>query len=90
EPERIFGGLTNHLLLGANAEQVRDAIARVSFERLQEQEQAEGFKEKPARAERFFRAGQSGQWKERLTAAQIGRIVKDHGEQMERFGYLPK
>ncbi len=30
-----------------------------------------------------------GQWKEVLTPAQIQRILDAHGEQMQRFGYLP-
>ena len=37
----------------------------------------------------FFREGRAGQWKEVLTQAQVDRIVRDHGEQMARFGYLP-
>ena len=48
-----------------------------------------GFMEKPETAKRFFRDGRAGQWKEILTPAQVGRIVKDHGKQMARFGYLP-
>jgi hypothetical protein len=36
-----------------------------------------------------FRDGRAGQWKEVLTPAQVQRIVDAHGEQMQRFGYLP-
>lgn len=89
EPEKTFGGLARHLLLGATSEQVTQAIERTSFSKLKSQEEKEGFKEKPEHAERFFREGRAGQWKEILTPKQIDRIVKDHGEQMKRFGYLP-
>ena len=51
-------------------------------------EQTEGFRERPKHAEKFFREGKSGQWKTDLSVNQIKRIVKEHGEQMERFGYL--
>lgn len=89
EPEKTFGGLADHLLLGASPEQVREAVDRSSFDKLKAQEEEKGFREKPKNAERFFREGRAGQWKEVLTPAQIDRIVKDHGEQMKRFGYLP-
>jgi hypothetical protein len=36
----------------------------------------------------FARAGR-GQWKDVLTPQQVQRIVDAHGEQMQRFGYLP-
>jgi hypothetical protein len=64
-------------------------IERSSFERLQSQEEQMGFVEKPEAAQRFFREGRAGQWKDVLTAAQVRRIVREHGEQMRRFGYLP-
>ena len=53
------------------------------------QEQANGFRERSAVTESFFRQGQQGGWRELLDAAQIERIVEAHGEIMEEFGYLP-
>jgi hypothetical protein len=88
DPEKAFGGLARHLLLDPNPTQLQQAIERSSFEKLQAQEQDQGFREKPKQAERFFREGRAGQWKEVLTPAQVDRIVKDHGEQMKRFSYL--
>jgi hypothetical protein len=76
-------------LFKPNDGELADAIDRSSFERLREQEEKEGFRERPKKAERFFREGRTGQWKEVLTPAQIQRIVDAHGEQMQRFGYLP-
>jgi uncharacterized protein (DUF924 family) len=89
DPHKMFGGLARHLLMDATPAQITQAIERSSFEKLQAQEEQKGFREKPEHAERFFREGRAGQWKEVLTPAQIDLIAKDHGEQMQRFGYLP-
>ena len=89
EPKKTFGALARHLLVTPTQEQLANAIDRSSFERLREQEEKAGFRERPEGAERFFRDGRAGQWKEVLTPAQIQRIVDAHGEQMQRFGYLP-
>jgi Sulfotransferase domain len=89
EPQKTFGALARHLLFAPTDEQLADAIDRSSFERLREQEEKAGFRERPEKAERFFRDGRAGQWKEVLTPAQIQRIVDAHSEQRQRFGYLP-
>jgi len=89
DPQKTFGGLARHLLLDATPTQIDLAIERSSFAKLRDQEERTGFQEKSEKAERFFREGRSGQWKEILTPAQVDRIVKDHREQMARFGYLP-
>ena len=83
-----FAGLAAHLLLKCDAAQLQAAIERSSFERLSAQEAAEGFREKPDVAPKFFREGRAGQWRELLSRRQIRRIVRDHGEEMRRFGYL--
>ncbi len=88
EPEKIFSGLARHLLLDPTPAQLREAIERSSFEKLKEQEDKEGFREKPKQAQRFFREGKAGQWRDVLTPQQAERIVRDHGEQMKRLGYL--
>jgi len=89
DPEKIFGGLARHLLLNPTAAELKLAIERSSFESVQAQEDAEGFKEKPKQAKRFFREGRAGQWKEALTPQQVERIAGAHRAQMERFGYWP-
>jgi hypothetical protein len=88
-PQKTFGALARHLLFKPTEDQLADAIDRSSFERLREQEENEGFRERPEQAKRFFREGRAGQWKEVLTPKQIDRIVDAHHEQMQRFGYLP-
>jgi hypothetical protein len=90
EPQKTFGALARHLLFKPSDSELADAIESSSFEQLREQEEKDGFRERPEKAERFFREGRSGQWKDVLTPAQVKRIVDAHGEQMARFGYLPK
>jgi hypothetical protein len=88
-PERTFGGLARHLLLSPTPGQLPDAIERSSFARLRDQEESEGFHERPSQTRHFFREGRAGQWQDILTREQVARIVNDHGPQMARFGYLP-
>jgi hypothetical protein len=89
DPVAVFGGLAAHLRLGASDDQIVEAVKRSSFERLQAQEAEKGFSERYFSDQRFFREGRAGQWRDQLTRSQIDRIVRDHGEQMARFGYLP-
>lgn len=83
-----FGGLARHLLLRPKPDQLQEAVSRSAFDKLQKQESDSGFREKPEKAERFFREGKAGQWREQLNRRQIRRIVKTHHVQMARFGYL--
>ncbi len=89
DPLQTFGGLARHLLLDAGPEQIGEAIERSSFARLRRQEEQEGFVEKPKVPAPFFREGRASQWQDVLSRPQIERIVRDHGEQMARFNYLP-
>ncbi len=89
DPLTCFTAIAEHMRFGATAEQIGEATRLASFERLSAEEAAGGFVEKPVTAERFFRAGRSGEWRERLTALQVEHVVASHGEEMGRFGYLP-
>jgi hypothetical protein len=90
EPDKSFAALARHLLIGFTDSQLQTAIAHSSFARLKAQEEANGFRERhPKATADFFREGRPGQWKTALTSGQVARIVRDHGEQMRRFGYLP-
>lgn len=89
DPMRAFGALARHLLLKPTDRQLADAIELSSFSRLKTQEREKGFRERPPNADQdFFREGRAGQWKEILSEAQIARLVRDHADQMRRFGYL--
>lgn len=68
--------------------QLEAARARSRFEAVARQEDAAGFREKPSAAQRFFRRGEAGAWRELLTPRQVDRIISDHGPAMQRLGYL--
>ncbi len=90
KPQTIFADLARHLLMSPSKEELKAAIKRSSFEQLQKQEEKEGFREKPKKAEKFFRAGKSDQWKEILSRKQIETIIAACRPQMEKFGYIPE
>ncbi|SDB47277.1 sulfotransferase domain-containing protein [Bauldia litoralis] len=89
DPRARFGDMVEHLRLDVTPEQIDEAVALASFDRMRAAEEKSGFYERPEHTERFFREGRAGQWREVLSPEQIQRIVDDHGEQMARFGYLP-
>lgn len=90
KPESAFSRVARHLRLKPSKAQIRQAIGMSGFERLRAQEAATGFTEKPQRSvDPFFREGRAGQWRERLSEAQVARIVSAHRPLMKRFGYLP-
>ncbi len=87
-PERSFGRLAAFLKLEPSAQQLQRAIDNSAFDKLVDQEARQGFRERSARAEKFFRSGKSGQWKDVLTDRQVQAIIGVHGPMMMRFGYL--
>lgn len=88
QPLATFGQAVDFLQLQAHAHRLEHAIACSDFKQLSRQEQEKGFKERSDKAERFFRAGKAGAWQASLSAAQIDRIIQDHGDMMRRFHYL--
>ncbi|MDF1722490.1 MAG: sulfotransferase domain-containing protein [Minwuia sp.] len=87
-PDRTFGSAADFLGLDTDTERRRRAIDFSSFDIVAGQEARSGFRERPPQAERFFRKGVAGDWRESLTDAQVTRIIADHGIVMSRFGYL--
>jgi hypothetical protein len=77
-------------LIGApiDAAVLEQATRFASFEVLAAQEAADGFREKGATQDRFFRKGAAGQWRDALPEAAATRIRADHGAVMRRHGYL--
>lgn len=88
-PDQAFGRVAAFLGLRPGADRLRRAIEHSSFEMLRRQEERRGFRERSLKAERFFREGRSGQWRDRLSPEQIDRLVAACRTQMERFGYWP-
>lgn len=64
------------------------AVAASRFDRMATLEQQRGFKDRPASADRFFRAGRSREWQTRLRPDQSEVVEKAHAEAMARFDYL--
>lgn len=90
KPRKYFKQVANFLGLKPAPARLERAIRNSSFRALKNMEQKSGFKERPKEAESFFREGRSEQWREVLTPEQVRRIIADHHEQMERFGYIPE
>ncbi|WP_158258564.1 sulfotransferase domain-containing protein [Rhodopila globiformis] len=89
DPEAAFGAQIRWLGQEPPANRLSRAIAFSSFEVMSAQEQANGFRERPANATGpFFGTGQAGHWRAVLSPAQQARIERDHGPMMQRFGYL--
>ena len=88
-PFKSFGGIARFLGINASRDRLDKAIKQSSFKVLKNQEKAKGFIERPAKAEAFFRKGEAGQWRRELSPEQVKRLIGDHREQMERFGYVP-
>ncbi len=89
-PERAFGRIVRFLGAAdaaAEPERLSRAIAFSSFSTLAGQETKEGYRAGSPAGEKFFRAGQAGGWRDKLTPAQAGKIWAAHGPVMGKFGY---
>ena len=89
-PQRSFGSVIEFLKLPRDRERLRRAIRHSSFRVLAEQERRTGFVERPRAADRFFRRGGVGGYRDELTAEQIGTIVAQHRETMTELRYLDR
>jgi len=88
KPAKGFGKVAR--LIGTDDRaRIERAIRHADFRALSAMEQRDGFVEVPIKGKRFFRAGRSHQWREKLSRDQVARIVAAHREQMQRFGYVP-
>ena len=89
KPKRIFAEIASFLGLDPSRQRLEKAIRFASFKTLRSQEEAHGFRERSIHSHHFFRVGRSGQWRKALNRRQVEALVAAHGDQMERFGYLP-
>ena len=83
-----FTRAVQFLGIEATDKDIENALTNSAIDKLQQQEAESGFSEKPAKVERFFRKGIVGDWQSTLTESQIQRIIADHTEVMQQFGYL--
>lgn len=88
KPLQTFTRVTRFLGVPAPKARIEKAIRFSSFDVLKAQEQKTGFVERSRRADAFFRSGRAGQWRDRLTPAQVARIETAQAAVMRRFGYL--
>ena len=88
QPFETFTGMARFLDLSPPRERLERAISNSSFGALKAQEEEHGFIERTEHT-RFFREGRAAAWRAALSEQQVTRIVSDHREEMERFGYVP-
>jgi aryl sulfotransferase len=88
QPRETFEKAVRFAGLPHTREQIQKALDFSSFDMVQQQEEAEGFRENSPSSSLFFRKGQIGSWREELSEKQARQIVQDHHEVMLRFGYL--
>jgi aryl sulfotransferase len=89
-PLEIFTRIVTFTGLEKSRKQIKKALAFSDFSEMQRQEKEKGFKEKPLKAETFFRKGEVGDWRNVLNDTQVKKMIKTHGKVMKRFGYLDK
>jgi hypothetical protein len=87
QPTEIFRRIADHLKQGPTDDQLAEAIELSSFDKLKQLEDEGQFRERSARAERFFVSGKAGGWREKLTEDQAERILRAHSAVMSQFGY---
>ena len=89
ETERILRSILAFLGIPIIEERLRYAVSTSRFDKLREQEMAQGFHERPADAlsGRFFREGKALQWLRKLTPEQANRLADACEEEMTMLGY---
>lgn len=83
-----FTRLRDFLGFPEDNERLRRSIDFSNFDKLSDAESESGFVERPATADRFFRKGVTGEWRDHLSEADVDKIVERCGPTMTRFGYL--
>jgi aryl sulfotransferase len=87
DPQAAFGAAAAFLGLACDSAAIAAAVEATMFLRLQAQERATGFVEKPRQTAAFFREGRVDGWRRELTPEQAARIAAAHGAVMQRLGY---
>lgn len=72
----------------ADQDQVARAVQLTNFDRLQQKERTEGFRESPPKPSLFFRGGRVGDGSRELSAEQQQELLLQHGPVMRQLGYL--
>jgi hypothetical protein len=78
DPVAVFAAAVRYLRLPHDEAAVAAALEACRFDRLQDQEAAERFREGPRDTQRFFRSGRVGEGLETLREDQLGRLRAMH------------
>ena len=89
-PIETFAQIAKFLEIDFRIDRIEKAVRFSAFDVLRAQEDQHGFRERSIHADKFFRAGKAGAWRDRLSPKQVDAIISRHREQMARFDYLPK
>ncbi|WP_226804126.1 sulfotransferase domain-containing protein [Amylibacter sp. SFDW26] len=84
-PKVAYKAMLKFLQVPAEYTRLQKTLKETSFKTLQEQEEKQGFKEKPAGMKRFFASGKAGGWVEHLTPEQVDRIHSEFKPTIEEF-----
>jgi hypothetical protein len=87
-PYETFSAAVSAIGLQKSEAEIRRALEFSSFATLKEMELQAGFREKPGHSNSFFHEGKVGGGRNRLSREQVARIVANHKEVMQLFGYL--
>jgi hypothetical protein len=89
-PVEEFSRIAQAAGLEASQAEITRAVGGAQFDKMRDEEQSRGFRERPPTSENFFRAGRPRSWtEEKLNKDLRHRIATDHTAMMERLGYLP-
>ena len=87
-PVTTFTSIAEFLHLSFDDSSIQTAIDTCHINKLKQQESELGFREKPNEAERFFRKGIVGDWKNHLNDNQMNQIIDTNREMILKLGYL--
>lgn len=89
DPKAAFSTVIRDIGAPVDGERIDAAISAASFGEASKQEADKGFIERSPSSRRFFRSGRSGEGRDKLPQDVIDCVIADHGDVMEKFGYLP-
>jgi hypothetical protein len=88
DPLSCFTQIAQFLALPGQPADIEHVLSQCRIDKLQQLESQTTFSEKPMNADRFFRKGEVGDWRNHLNDAQVASIIDSHGEVMRRMGYI--
>lgn len=88
KPLETFRTLAEFCQLYTSEAKLELAIENSSFTKVKGQEKESGFREKKPGSSSFFRKGEVGSWREKLSPKQVHEVIQHHGKVMKRLGYL--